>query len=123
MKQILVIDDESQIRSMLKKMLEREGFDVITAFDGKEGMKLFRENPADLVITDIIMPEKEGFEIIMELKKSSPNVPVIAISGGGKNSPDGYLNIAKKFGAKAIFKKPVENKELLKAVKRALELY
>jgi len=122
MKQILVIDDEQPIRSLLKIMLEREGFDVITASDGKEGMKLFSKATVDLVITDIVMPEKEGIEIIRELRKGYPGTPVIAISGGGRNSSESYLNVAKLLGAVAILQKPVEKEKLLTAVKKALKL-
>ena len=118
---ILIIDDEPQIRSLLKIMLEREGFDIIVASDGKEGMELFEKNPVDLVITDLIMPEKEGIEIIRALKKGYPDVPIIAMSGGGRNPPDGYLNTAKLFGAQATFEKPIKKEELLIAVKEALE--
>jgi DNA-binding response OmpR family regulator len=122
MKQILIIDDEPQIRSMLKMMLEREGFNVIVASDGKEGMKIFEKEPVDLVITDLIMPEKEGIEVIQELRKNNSNLPIIAISGGGKNSPDTYLNIAKLLGANAIFEKPVAKEKLIDAVNKALDL-
>ncbi len=122
MKQILIIDDEPQILSLLKKMLEREGFNVIVASDGKEGMKLFEKIPADLVITDIIMPKKEGIEIIMEFKKSNPNIPIIAMSGGGRNTPDAYLGAAKLLGAYEIFEKPIKKEELLNAVNKALKL-
>jgi len=121
MKKILVIDDEPSIRALLSKMLEREGFSVITAPDGKEGMKRFIREPADLVITDLIMPEKEGMEVIMELRKGSPQVPVIAISGGGRNTPESYLNTAKLLGASAILIKPVQKEKLLEAVRGALE--
>ncbi|MCD4737057.1 MAG: response regulator [Bacteroidales bacterium] len=120
MKQILIIDDEPQIRSLLTKMLKREGFNVIVASDGKEGMRLFNKEPADLVITDIIMPEKEGIEIIQELRKDHPTLPIIAISGGGRNSSDSYLKIAKIFGANEIFEKPVEKQKLINAIKTAL---
>lgn len=120
MSQILIIDDEPQIRLLLKKMFEREGFNVILASDGNEGVSSFKKNRIDLVITDIIMPEKEGIEIIQEIKNESPDTPIIAISGGGKNSPDTYLNIAKFLGAHKVFEKPVEKKELLNAVKAAL---
>lgn len=121
MKQILIIDDEPEIRSMLKKMLEREGFDVIVASDGKEGMELFEKNPVDLVITDIIMPEKEGIETIQALKKGYPDIPIIAMSGGGKISPDGYLHMAKLIGAQATFEKPINKKTLLNIVKKTLD--
>ena len=120
MRRILIIDDEPQIRLLLKKMLEKEGFNVITASDGKEGMKLFNKEPFDLVITDIIMPEKEGIEIIQELRKNHPNLPIIAISGGGRNSSDSYLKMAKMFGANEIFEKPVEKQKLINAIKTAL---
>ena len=122
MKLILVIDDESRIRTMLKVMLERESFRVITASDGKEGMKLLAKEPVDLVITDLIMPEKEGLEVIQELRKSDSNLPVIAISGGGKNSPDTYLNMARLLGADAIFEKPVKKDKLINAVKKSLNV-
>ena len=122
MKQILIIDDEPQIRSMLKMMLERAGFNVIVASDGKEGMKIFEKKSVDLVITDLIMPEKEGIEVIQELRKNNSNLPIIAISGGGKNSPDTYLNIAKLLGANAIFEKPVAKEKLIDAVNKALDL-
>ena len=121
MKQILIIDDEPQIRSMLKKMLEQEGFDIIVASDGKEGMKLFEKDPVDLVITEIIMPEKDGIEVILALRKDYPDVPIFAISGGGRKPPDGYLKMAKLSGAQAIFEKPIEKEELFDAVKKALE--
>lgn len=120
MKQILVIDDEPSIRFLLEKMLEREGYAVITAADGEEGMKLFQESSFDLVITDIIMPEKEGIEIIMEIKKKYPDIPVIAISGGGFNSPQSYLNIARAAGAAAVLEKPVEKETLLSQVQNLL---
>ncbi len=121
MKKILVIDDEPAIRALLSKILEREGFFVITASDGKEGMKLFIKDPVDLVITDLIMPEKEGMEVIMELKKKYPGVPVIAISGGGLNTPESYLNTAKLLGVSAVLEKPVRKEKFLEVVRHALK--
>nr|NJM00937.1 response regulator [Desulfobacula sp.] len=120
MKKILVMDDEASIRSMLKKFLEREGYFVLTAADGKEGMALF-DRYVDLVVTDLIMPEKEGMEVIMELRKKFPEVPVIAMSGGGRNSPESYLNTARLLGAGTVLEKPVQTGILLDAVKRALK--
>ncbi len=121
MARILVIDDDDQIRAMLQQRLEREGHKVVSAGDGKLGMKLFREEPAELVITDIIMPEKEGIETIMELRRDFPEVKIIAISGGGKVSPDEYLHIAEKFGAHRTLAKPFGREELLKAVQELLK--
>ena len=84
MARILIIDDEPTILLMLKKMLERSGYVVDMAINGKEGMELFAKFPADLIITDIVMPEKEGLETIREIKKDHPHVKIIAISGGGR---------------------------------------
>lgn len=122
MKRILVVDDEPQVRKMLKKFFEREGFEVSEAGDGKEGLKKYHENPFDLVIMDIVMPEKEGIETIRELKSNYPDVKIIAISGGGKGSPEGYLDMAKILGAIHTFAKPVMPDQLLKTVKDVLGL-
>ncbi len=116
MAHILIIDDELQIRLMLRKLFESEGYTVTEASDGIGGIKRYHENPADLIITDLIMPEKEGIETIRELKKKYPDVKIIAMSGGGKGNPDGYLNLAKKLGAIQTFEKPIRKEELLKAV-------
>lgn len=118
---ILIIDDDVQILNMLRQTLECEGYDVLEASNGKQGIKLYRENPADLIITDIIMPEKDGIETILELKRDYPDVKIIAISGGGRINPEDYLDIAKKLGAHRIFAKPVERKELLNAVRDLLQ--
>ena len=117
MAHILVIDDELQIRLMLRKLLEPEGYTITEAPDGIEGIKRYHENPADLIITDLIMPDKEGLETIMELKKENPAVKIIAMSGGGKNKPEGYLHLAKQFGAMETLEKPIRKEELLKAIK------
>ena len=120
MAQILIIDDDQQILDMLGQILEREGHEVVKALDGKEGLKLYRENPADLVITDIIMAETEGTEIIMELQRDFPNVKIIAISGGDRIEPDEYLHIAQMLGVQKTFAKPFSLEELLKAVSELL---
>ena len=117
---ILIIDDEVQIREMLGQMLSREGYDVINAPDGKVGMKVCREQHVDLIITDIIMPEKDGIEMILELRHDFPDLKVIAISGGGRLGPDGYLEMAQKLGAHRTFFKPFNRKEILGAVKELL---
>ncbi len=120
MKKILVIDDENSIRLLLKKMLEREGFDVMTASDGKEGMDIISKAAFDLVITDIVMPEKEGIEIIMELKKGYPDIPIIAISGGGVVIPEMYLDLAEKLGAVRTFSKPIDKETLVSTINEIL---
>ena len=120
MARVLVIDDESQIRSMLRLMLERVGYEVIEAPDGIEGIRRYRENPADLIISDLIMPNKDGIGMMIELKKEFPEVKIIAISGGGLNKPDGYLEGAKKLGAMHTLTKPIERDQLLRVVKDTL---
>ena len=117
---ILIIDDEEQIREMLTQMLSREGYQVVNAKNGKEGMAACRENPVDLIITDIIMPEKDGIEMILELRHDFPNLKVIAISGGGRLGPNGYLEMAKKLGAHRTFFKPFNRKEIIDGVKELL---
>ena len=121
MTRIIVIDDDVQIRVLLKEILEQEGYDVVDAPDGLEGVRLYRENPADLVITDIIMPEKEGLEIIRELRTDFPEVKIMAMSGGGRIGPEPYLQIAERLGAKSILTKPIERDELIGAVREALK--
>lgn len=121
MARILIIDDESQIRSMLRLMLERVGYEIAEAPDGIEGIRQYRENPADLIITDLIMPNKDGIGMIIDLKKEFPNVKIIAMSGGGVNRPEGYLDGAKKLGATRTLTKPIDRDEMLKAVKETLQ--
>lgn len=120
-KKILIIDDEVDILFMLRKMMERAGFIVTLASNGREGMERFYEDPPDMVITDIIMPEKEGLEIIREMKKKQPALKVIAISGGGRISADSYLETASYFGANRIFQKPFTQSEIISAAKTLLE--
>jgi YesN/AraC family two-component response regulator len=118
---ILIIDDEPQIRSMLKLMLERDGYEVAEAPDGIEGIRVYRQKPADLIITDLIMPNKDGIGMIIDLKKEFPQVKIIAMSGGGLNKPEGYLKGAKKLGAACTLTKPIDRDEMLRAIKEVLQ--
>ncbi len=110
----------SDIREMLRNMLEFNGYEVDDAPDGKAAIRLYRREPADLIITDIIMPDKEGLETIFELRRDFPDLKIIAISGGGYVEADDYLHLAKSFGAKRTFTKPFKLKEMLKAVEELL---
>ena len=112
---ILLIDDEDNFRCALKQVLINAGYEVVEASNGAEGIRYFYENPADMIITDIIMPEKEGIETILELKKAFPHVKLIAMSGGGWYGTDIDFDMAKKLGAKTI-DKPFALQELLDAV-------
>ena len=120
MARILVIDDEDTIREVIRQMLEIEGFEVADAADGREGMALQRERPADLVITDLIMPDQEGLETIKELRNEFPKVKIIAISGGGWMDADSYLTLAERIGAHKALAKPFDRKSLVAAVRELL---
>ena len=117
---ILVVDDEASVRKMLRKLLEREGYEVAEASDGGEGIMRYAEKPFDLVLLDIVMPEKEGIETIRELKSNDPDVKIVAMSGGGKGSAEGYLDMAKILGAIHTFAKPVMPGALLETIRRLL---
>lgn len=118
MAQILLIEDNDLLRDTIKKLLENKGYKIMVASDGEEGLKMFRSDPAEVVITDIIMPNKDGVETIFELYKYFPAVSVIAISGGGKAPAEDYLNSIKLLpNVKYIFKKPFANYDLLMAIK------
>ena len=112
---ILLIDDEEPFRSVLKQVLLNAGYDVVEASNGAEGIRSFYEKPADMIITDIIMPEKEGIETIIELKKAFPDVKLIAMSGGGWYGTDIDFDMAKKLGAHTL-NKPFALQELLDVV-------
>jgi DNA-binding response OmpR family regulator len=118
---ILVADDDAQVRAMLSKTLTRAGFQVLEAVDGNEAMRQFDRDPPDLAIIDIVMPEKEGIETILELRREHPDVKIIAISGGGRNNPEGYLSTARNLGAHRTFTKPVDREELLAAVSELVQ--
>ena len=121
MGRILIIEDDAQIRKMLRRVLEDAGYEVEEAPDGLEGIELYRKKPADLVITDIVMPEKEGLETIIELRREFQDVKIIAISGGGRIRPEPYLQVAEGFGVEHVFTKPFDIRDLLAAVVKLVE--
>ena len=121
MARILVIDDEEQVRSLLVKVLSQHGHTAVPAANGQEGSRLFREEPCDVVISDIFMPEKEGLETILELKKEFPGVRIIAISGGGKSGDLGFLQTAAMLGAEITLTKPVDTRQLLESVAQLIK--
>lgn len=116
MNKILLIEDDYAVRMSLRMMLEDEGFEVEEAENGELGVEQFKQNPADLVITDLFMPKKEGIETIAELRQEYPDVKIVAISGGGKHIPGGFLVFAKKLGAVHTFEKPIDKDELVQVV-------
>ena len=120
MSAILVVDDDPQVLEVVGEMLRLEGYDVATAVDGREAVAKFRTTRFDLVITDLIMPEKEGLETIAEMKTLRGNVPVIAMSGGGRIGPTDYLETARYIGAAATLAKPFARSELIALVGQLL---
>ncbi|MDD5227372.1 MAG: response regulator [Methylococcales bacterium] len=123
MARILIIDDEEQLRDLLKQMLSRDGHEVVTAFDGVDGMRVFNQFNPELVITDIIMPNKDGIEVITELLCRNPNVAIIAISGGRRAiTAEFNLESAEMLGVKGILSKPFTRDQLREAVQHALGL-
>ncbi len=121
MAHILVIDDDVQICDMLTGLLEYDNHLVTVAHNGQEGLRLFQETSPDLIITDIIMPEKDGLEIISLLQRLDSSVPIVAMSGGGRHSSSSdNLSLAKCLGANAVLTKPFTKDELYQAIVTAL---
>ena len=122
MARILVIDDEKDLRVLVRQALESDGHEVIPATNGAEGLALQRKRPADLVITDIFMPEADGIETIHEIKKDFPRVKVIAMSGGGRASSmlQSVLTTASALGIDAFLRKPFDFSTLLQSVRQVL---
>ena len=115
-KRILIIDDEQMALQLLRKILEGEGYEVEIAVNGQEGLELFRRQPCDLVITDMVMPVKDGLQTILELRKEAPDLPVIAISGGGVISKERYLTVAGYLNKVITIAKPFAVEAIVAAV-------
>ena len=122
MQNILVIDDDKLMCLALAKMLISAGYNVVQASNGEEGLKLYRTQDFDLVITDLIMPDKEGIQIIRELRKENSQVRIIAISAGGRGGATDYLKWARLMGAKQCLTKPIKREDLLGSVESVLAL-
>lgn len=116
MAKILVVDDEELARFTLREILETAGHEVVEAVNGKEAIASQAADPFDLIITDIIMPEKEGVETIVELKRDNPSLKIIGISGGGRTRNLDYLTLAEELGAEKILAKPFSGDELMECV-------
>lgn len=121
MAKILIVDDEEQLRDVLKTVLQDEGHEVVEADNGNAAMEQFRQTPTELIITDIVMPDKEGLETIIDFRRTYPHVKIIAMSGGGRTSPQDYLDMAKKLGAAEVIAKPFSIDDFLKCVEMVLK--
>ena len=120
MTRVLVIDDEELARFTVREILEGAGYEVAEAKNGNQGLAFQKAQPNDLVITDIIMPDKEGVETIIELKRDFPTLPIIAISGGGRTRNLDFLKLAEQYGAQKVLAKPFSEEELLESVQTCL---
>jgi DNA-binding NtrC family response regulator len=120
MARILLIDDDDALRTVLRLTLTHLSHTVIEARNGKEGLDLFPQARADLVITDIVMPDVEGFAVLMALRKKDPPVKIIVMSGGGRVSATDYLRIATQLGATKVLAKPFSNAALVAAIDELL---
>ncbi|HEX2167983.1 MAG TPA: response regulator [Longimicrobiales bacterium] len=116
MASVLIIDDDTSIRRVLRTALERAGHQVEEAGDGAEGMARYRSSPADLVVTDVYMPDQDGIETIQQLRAEFPSSRILAISGGSVGGASGTLTDAMLFGADATLAKPFTVQELVAAV-------
>ena len=120
MTRILIIDDDEMANFTLREILYRENYEVTAAKDGVEGAALFMSDPFPLVITDLLMPEKDGIGTIVESKKSCPDTKIIAITGGGRLNMAYLLSLARQFGADHVIAKPYGVDEVLECVKECL---
>jgi len=121
MKRILVIDDEVGARQLLRRVLEREGYFIVEAKDGEEGINLFLADSCDMIITDLVMPVKDGLKTIIDVREFAPTVPVLAISGGGTIAKERYLSAAGFIERVETLAKPFTHGELVNAVQRMLK--
>ena len=120
MSQILVIDDEPLVRELIRMTLEGAGHKITEAENGRVATALLHDREFDLVITDIMMPEKEGIETMREIRQRSPRTRIVAISGGGRINGSDYLSLARKLGADEVLSKPFRTMQLLELVNRLL---
>ncbi len=117
MSRVLIIDDEPEIRLLLQRVLEGAGYETALAADGREGIALMRQQPADLMITDLMMPGQEGLETIIEIRRLYPRTKIIAMSGGGHGGVLDFLPMATQLGAARTLAKPFTHEQLLTAVR------
>ena len=118
---ILLVDDDDQFLPLLSKVLKHAGYQVREATDGQQALRFYESEPTDVVITDLVMPGKEGLEMIVELKRSHPKAKIIAMSGAAQEVLGDYLKMAQAFGAQRVLAKPFSDQEILEAISQVLE--
>jgi CheY-like chemotaxis protein len=119
---VLIVEDDKELREMLKLSLLRRNFTVLEAENGKAAITHFKPLMTDLVVTDLIMPEEDGLKVVIKLRELKPSIKIIAISGGGKVGPGSYLNLAKALGADAIYSKPFSINDLIAKIEQLLDV-
>lgn len=117
---ILVVDDDGDVRELVCRMLEQDGYEVVPAEGGSQALERFSLLSPDLVITDVVMPDVDGFEVLLKLRHLDPKAMTMVMSGGGRVAPDIYLETARRLGARAVLRKPFTRAEMLEAVHRLL---
>lgn len=120
MPRILLVEDEDSLRHMLGLILRKMGHEVMEAANGKEALELCLVEPPDVVVTDLVMPDKEGLETIREIRQLQPDIKIIAMSGGGRVNATDYLAIARKLGADQTLTKPFSNEALAAAIRSVI---
>ena len=116
MAKILLVEDDDLVRDMLAQVLKRAAHEVTTAANGEEATSILKSLNPDIMVTDIIMPKKSGITLISEVKNQHPKMEIIAMSGGGRLDPTGYLDLSESLGATVSFEKPIDNAALLMAI-------
>lgn len=116
MANILVVEDDAFVSDMLNQVLTRANHNVKTAKDGEDAVSVLKTFEPDVMVTDILMPKKSGTTLISEVRAQHPNMEIIAISGGGRADPIGYLDLSEELGAAISFAKPVDNDAILMTI-------
>lgn len=121
MTRVLVVDDDARVRTTARALLESTGFEVVEAESGEAALRALSSEAVEVVLTDIFMPGTDGIELIHALHRESPDLPIVAMSGGGYNHGKDVLAVARLLGAAAIVQKPFTQRQLVGAIRRALE--
>lgn len=119
-KHVLIVDDDDMMRSFLKELLTMHKFKISEASNGKDGLKQFRDDTPDLVLTDIIMPEMEGISFIRALREYNKEIPIIAMTGNVHGRMEEFLTISSQLGADEVLRKPIKAKEFLDAINKLI---
>jgi DNA-binding response OmpR family regulator len=118
---ILIVDDDYDMRQTIKAILEEDNYDLAEAEDGNAAIRYIKNNPVDMIIVDIIMPDKDGIEVITETSVSHPHVKILSLSGGGLIDASAHLHTASQLGADDTLVKPFKNKELIEKVRNLIK--